>query len=155
MAKKPRMGSDPFQKKDPLDWIGKTGDEMVEDTASKPSPQSKRDKLSKHGNPGNSAPQSLPGNSGNTSKHELPDPPSTPDNPRKPSKSPRGSTTSKGLRPGWTRATFIVREETVQQLKAVAYWDRKELKRVVDEAFRDYLENRDVEPIPSDDGPKG
>jgi hypothetical protein len=43
----------------------------------------------------------------------------------------------------------------VQQLKAVAYWDRKELKRVVDEAFRDYLENRDVEPIPSDDGPKG
>jgi hypothetical protein len=59
-------------------------------------------------------------------------------------------TTSKGLRPGWTRATFIVKEETVQQLKAVAYWDRKELKRVVEEAFRSYLEGKKVEPVPSD-----
>jgi hypothetical protein len=57
-------------------------------------------------------------------------------------------TTSKGLRPGWTRATFIVREETVQQLKAVAYWDRKELKRIVEEAFRAYLQGKDVRPIP-------
>jgi hypothetical protein len=57
-------------------------------------------------------------------------------------------TTSKGLRPGWTRATFIVREETVQQLKAVAYWDRKELKRVVEEAFQVYLQGKDVRPIP-------
>jgi hypothetical protein len=57
-------------------------------------------------------------------------------------------TTSKGLRPGWTRATFIVREETVQKLKAVAYWDRKELKRVVEEAFLVYLQGKDVRPIP-------
>jgi hypothetical protein len=57
-------------------------------------------------------------------------------------------TTSKGLRPGWTRATFIVKEETVQQLKAVAYWDRKELKRVVEEAFQVYLQGKDVRPIP-------
>jgi hypothetical protein len=57
-------------------------------------------------------------------------------------------TTSKGLRPGWTRATFIVKEETVQKLKAVAYWDRKELKRVVEEAFQVYLQGKDVRPIP-------
>jgi hypothetical protein len=53
-----------------------------------------------------------------------------------------------GLRPGWTRATFIVKEGTVQQLKAVAYWDRKELKRVVEEAFRAYLEQKTLHPIP-------
>jgi hypothetical protein len=44
--------------------------------------------------------------------------------------------TSKGLRPGWNRATFIVRDETLQKPKAVGYWDRKELKRVAKEAFR-------------------
>ncbi len=33
---------------------------------------------------------------------------------------------TKGLRPSWTRAAFIVREEVVQQLKAVANWERKE-----------------------------
>jgi hypothetical protein len=41
-----------------------------------------------------------------------------------------------------------VKEETVQQLKAVAYWDRKELKRVVEEAFKAYLHGRDVREIP-------
>jgi hypothetical protein len=45
-----------------------------------------------------------------------------------------------------------VREETVQQLKAVAYWDRKELKPFVEEAFRAYLAERDVPPIPGDGG---
>jgi hypothetical protein len=43
-----------------------------------------------------------------------------------------------------------VKEETVQQLKAVAYWDRKELKRVVEEAFRAYLADKQVVPIPND-----
>jgi hypothetical protein len=45
-----------------------------------------------------------------------------------------------------------VKEVTVQHLKAVAYWDRKELKRVVEEAFRDYLAGRKVEPIPTRPG---
>lgn len=38
----------------------------------------------------------------------------------------------------------------VQQLKAVAYWDRKELKRVVEEAFKAYLEGKDMRPISQD-----
>jgi len=150
MAKKPRMGSDPFQKKDPLDWIGKTDDEATGETVGKPSPRSNLEKPSKPGKSSKQAPQSQPGKPSKSSKQELPDPPSTRDNPRKQSKPSGRSTTSKGLRPGWTRATFIVREETVQQLKAVAYWDRKELKRVVDEAFRSYLDGREVNPIPSD-----
>ena len=153
MTKKPRMGSDPFQKKDPLGWIagGQTeeagqqkGVQSPPDQPSNPENLSKPDKPSTHGG------QSKVGN---PSKQELPSPPSPPDNSGTPSKPRRGSTTSKGLRPGWTRATFIVREETVQQLKAVAYWDRKELKRVVEEAFRLYLEGKEIRPVPKDLAP--
>jgi hypothetical protein len=43
-----------------------------------------------------------------------------------------------------------VKERTLQQLKAVAYWDRKELKRVVEEAFGQYLAGREVPPIPEE-----
>ncbi len=151
MAKKPRMGSDPFEKKNPLDWIGKTGEETTEEAVSKQSPHGNLDNPSKPGNPSKHAQQNPPAKFSNSSPHDLPNQPSTPDNSGQPSKASRGSTTSKGLRPGWTRATFIVREETVQQLKAVAYWDRKELKRVVDEALRAYLGGKDVRPIPVDE----
>ncbi len=36
----------------------------------------------------------------------------------------------------------------VQQLKTVAYRDRKDLKRVVEEAFLVYLQGKGVKPIP-------
>lgn len=149
MTNKPRMGSDPFQKKDPLGWIG---GETVEKDGKKEGLQGgpgNPENLSKPSKSGTQGPQSK---TGNPSKHDLPSPPSRPDLPGIPSMPPRGSTTSKGLRPGWTRATFIVREETLQQLKAVAYWDRKELKRVVEEAFRAYLSGKDIKPVPADSG---
>jgi hypothetical protein len=146
MANKPRMGSDPFQKKDPLGWIGGDQAETHSKDEGKAGLPSNLEKSSKVGESSTLGPSSK---ASNPSKHELPSPPSTPDNPRTPSKQSKGTTTSKGLRPGWTRATFIVREETVQQLRAVAYWDRKELKRVVEEAFCTYLNGRQVEPIPS------
>ena len=133
MANKPRMGSDPFQKKDPLGWIGSDPPDKAPNGSGEPSPLS---------NP------QQPSNDGNPSKHELPRPPSTQEKPSTPSRQARGSTTSRGLRPGWTRATFIVRDETLQKLKAVAYWDRKELKRVVEEAFQSYLSGKRTDPIP-------
>lgn len=146
MANKPRMGSDPFQKKDPLGWIG--GGQTDEDAQSEgvQGPPSKPDILSKSDKPGT---PSQPSKAGTPSKHDLSSPPSSPAQPSTPSSPHRGTTTSKGLRPGWTRATFIVREETVQQLKAVAYWDRKELKRVVEEAFREYLKDKPTKPVPA------
>ena len=153
MTKKPRMGSDPFQKKDPLGWIdgGQTEEAgQAEGVLSPPSPPGNPEKPSK---PGKSSTQGGSSKAGKPSKQELPSPPSRPDHPGIPSNPPRGSTTSKGLRPGWTRATFIVREETVQQLKAVAYWDRKELKRVVEEAFGAYLAGKKIAPIPSEPDP--
>ena len=147
MANKPRMGSDPFQKKDPLGWIG--GDQAGKPGQQEgaPSPSSNSEKPSKPRKPST---HGQPSKTGNLSKHELPSPPSPPGHPSGPSISPKGRTTSKGLRPGWTRATFIVKEETVQQLKAVAYWDRKELKRVVEEAFRAYLQGKQIKTIPAD-----
>ena len=147
MANKPRMGSDPFQKKDPLGWIDGDQAETPSKDAGKPSPPSNPKNPSNLSKPSTHSPSST---ISNPSKHELTGPPSTPDHPSTPRVPSKGATTSKGLRPGWTRATFIVREETVQELKAVAYWDRKELKRVVEEAFRTYLRGKEVKPIPED-----
>jgi hypothetical protein len=145
MANKPRMGSDPFQKNNPLGWIDRDKSDMAEEGRGLSNQLSNPGKPSKLGTPSASSKAS------NSSKHELPSPPSTSDHLSTPSRPRRGTTTSKGLRPGWTRATFIVREETLQQLKAVAYWDRKELKRVVEEAFRNYLGEKTVKPIPPED----
>lgn len=44
-----------------------------------------------------------------------------------------------GLPEGWTRATFIVREESLELLKALAYYQRRQIKEVVDEALSKYL----------------
>ncbi len=147
MANKPRMGSDPFQKKNPLGWIDRDQADEPDQHGGVPSLPSNPRKPSKADKTSTPSPSSK---TSNPSKHKLPGPPNTPGHSSTPDRLSKGTTTSKGLRPGWTRATFIVKEETVQQLKAVAYWDRKELKRVVEEAFRAYLEEKPVMPIPSE-----
>lgn len=58
-----------------------------------------------------------------------------------------------GTREGETRATFIVNEEALEKLKAVAYWERVSIKDVVGRAFADYLERTEkksgkIKPIP-------
>lgn len=53
----------------------------------------------------------------------------------------------RGLKPGWTRATFIIRDEHLDKVKALAYWDRKEIKEVIDEALRSYLKGKSIKPI--------
>lgn len=50
-------------------------------------------------------------------------------------------TSQKGLRVGWTRVTFILKEEHVERLKSLAYWERSTIKDIVDEALSMYLEN--------------
>ena len=49
------------------------------------------------------------------------------------------STSSKGLPEGWTRATFIVRQDLVNKVKRAAYWDRRQIKDLVTEALDAYL----------------
>lgn len=58
-------------------------------------------------------------------------------------------TSQKGLCAGWTRATFIIKEDHCQKLKAMAYWDRRTVKELVDEALRGYLKHKKVKTIPA------
>jgi len=56
--------------------------------------------------------------------------------------------TKMGLRPGWIRATFIVREDFLEKIKAVSYWERKDIKQVIDEALAGYLKNKKIKSRP-------
>jgi hypothetical protein len=47
--------------------------------------------------------------------------------------------TQAGLPEGWERQTYIVKPEHREQLKHIAYWDRKTVKEVVAEAFEAYF----------------
>ena len=66
-------------------------------------------------------------------------------NPRAPAG--KGSGSKAGLPPGWTRATFIVREDLLEKVKNLAYWDRKEIKEVVTQALERYLKGKTTKPI--------
>jgi hypothetical protein len=59
----------------------------------------------------------------------------------------------RGLKGNETRATFIVDEILLEKLKAIAYWERLNIKEVINETFLNYIEsyekrNTDVKPIP-------
>ena len=72
-------------------------------------------------------------------------------NPKKaPTKTSKNQSDTKraGLKPGWTRASFIVKEDNLMKIKALAYWERKDIKQIMDEAISDYLEGKKVKPIP-------
>jgi hypothetical protein len=49
-----------------------------------------------------------------------------------------------GLREGWTRATFILREDYLEKIKSLAYWRRKNIKEVMDEVLEEYLRGRKI-----------
>ncbi len=58
-----------------------------------------------------------------------------------------------GTKENETRATFIINEELLEKLKAIAYWDRSLIKDVVNKAIQEavwkYEEvNGEIKPIP-------
>ena len=61
----------------------------------------------------------------------------------------KGNTTQEGLQRGWKRATFIVKEKHLDDIKSHAYWERMDMKEVLDEALTAYFENKHVKPVPS------
>jgi len=107
MAKKERLGSDPF-KESSLNWI--------QDTREKEKP-TKKDKSK----------QNLQSNNSIHSKQNL---------------QSIHSTKKKGLKKGWTRATLIIKDEHLEKIKEIAYWDRKKIKEIVDEALTNYFRNK-------------
>jgi hypothetical protein len=54
--------------------------------------------------------------------------------------------TQEGLRSGWTRATFVLREKWLELLKVYAKNEGRSLKKVVDEALKEYLEGKEIKP---------
>lgn len=62
-------------------------------------------------------------------------------------------TSQEGTKPSETRATFIVREDLLEDLKAIAYWERTLIKDVVNRALATEVEsykktNKGLKPIP-------
>jgi len=58
-----------------------------------------------------------------------------------------------GTKENETRATFIVNEELLEKLKAIAYWDRVLIKDVVNTALQETVvkyekKNGDIKPVP-------
>jgi hypothetical protein len=52
-----------------------------------------------------------------------------------------------------TRATFIVNEDLLDKLKAIAYWDRVLIKEVINTALQDYVakhekKSGEIKPLP-------
>jgi hypothetical protein len=45
-----------------------------------------------------------------------------------------------------------VQEHQLAQIKALAYWERKQIKEVITEALSAYLAERHVEPLPEHRG---
>lgn len=83
-------------------------------------------------------------------EEQAPAPESKPDLQSKQSKHglqriPGKPTPQAGLPDGWTRATFIVREANLEQLKALAYYHRRPLKDILEEALTRYLRKAGTE----------
>ncbi len=49
-----------------------------------------------------------------------------------------------GLREGWTRATFILREDYLEKIKSLAYWKRRNIKEVMDDVLGEYLKGKKI-----------
>ena len=63
------------------------------------------------------------------------------------------SSSQEGTKEKETRATFIVNEDLLDKLKAIAYWERKLIKEVVDIALQEAVakyekKSGDIKPIP-------
>jgi hypothetical protein len=58
-----------------------------------------------------------------------------------------------GTKENETRATFIINEELLEKLKAIAYWERVLIKDVINTALQENVDkyekkNGDIKPIP-------
>ena len=51
-------------------------------------------------------------------------------------------TSQEGTREGETRATFILKEDLLEKVKAIAYWDRQQIKTVISDALESYLDKK-------------
>lgn len=62
-------------------------------------------------------------------------------------------TSQEGTKENETRATFILNEEILDKVKALAYWERKLIKEVINEALQEAItkyekKNGEIKPQP-------
>ena len=57
------------------------------------------------------------------------------------------NTSQRGLHKGWTRNTFILRKDYLEKIKALAYWERKTIKDVMDEMLGSHLKGKGIKPV--------
>ena len=53
-----------------------------------------------------------------------------------------GNSSTKGMKPGWTRSSILVKIETIEKINAIATWERKDKKYVTEEAFQLLLDQK-------------
>jgi hypothetical protein len=53
-------------------------------------------------------------------------------------------TTTAGLQEGWTRSTFILREDFLEKLKGLAFYENKSIKDILDEVLDNFLKDKDI-----------
>jgi len=63
------------------------------------------------------------------------------DSPKETPKREITKTSQIGTKPNETRATFIINEDTLENLKALAWFERKTIKQVLNEALQGYIKN--------------
>ena len=128
-----------------------TGKQSLQDNTSKQSNNDLQDNNSLHSK------HSLHGIQGNISKQELHDnkdihsKPDLQSNRSKQNNTVKKST-HKGLDDGWTRATFIMSETYLDKIKDYAYWERLQIKEVLNEALDNFFEDKKVRKRPSKKG---
>ena len=55
-----------------------------------------------------------------------------------------------GLPAGWTRTTLVIREGRLEKLKALAYWERTQIKDIIEELVENFVSAREIRPIPKE-----
>lgn len=55
----------------------------------------------------------------------------------------------KRLPEGYTRKTYVVKNDLVEKVERYAYWGRLKIQDVVNTALAEYLKDKNTRPIPS------
>ena len=56
-------------------------------------------------------------------------------------------TAKQGLKEGWSRASFIIRDEYLAKIDALAYRKNRQKKDILDEALAQYFKGKKIKPL--------
>jgi len=54
----------------------------------------------------------------------------------------------RGIRKGYIRYSFLIRKDQLEKIRTLAYWQRRKIKKVMEEALNSYLEGKTIKPLP-------